>query len=354
MAYTFKDLVFDVLPRVGGAEKDTGITIKGACNSIVSLLQKNMLARKSDLAVTGKLALLLPAYGFKGSLPINFLSFVERPRVEEVIGQFAYAGTMTGTITGYDPSDRTLMVDVTSLSNTASAAANAVQVVIKDEIAVRQPELYPAAPPQWVIVQTGTDALPPIVIATSLKSPLIYSLGLKVLQVEPMVATGTTQITEENPTVYVGQTVTLLPVPGDENPSTPRTYLDPSYFDSVGEYSDDEWDSSSDTPQSRPRQYKVIGSEIWFRPKATTDFVVRGKYLAKAPIIANSQDIIPWNGMFDEVFREGIVWIIKNGVSIPDADKGFMIFFNREFDTIMNMRISLVPETGRVKRNNYL
>jgi hypothetical protein len=58
--------------------------------------------------------------------------------------------------------------------------------------------------------------------------------------------------------------------------------------------------------------------------------------------------------MFDEIFREGIVRIIKKGVSIPDADQDFMLFFMREFETIINTRMHLVPENRRMKRSDYM
>jgi hypothetical protein len=42
------------------------------------------------------------------------------------------------------------------------------------------------------------------------------------------------------------------------------------------------------------------------------------------------------------------------GVSVPEADKDMAVLVNREVDTLLDARISLIPNTRRVKRGDYL
>jgi hypothetical protein len=82
MSYTAGQLLMDLLPRVGNLPP-TGMTLYGAANSVISVIYKKLLERRSDLLATGQLSALIPAQGVSFTLPGDFLSPAEKPHVVE-------------------------------------------------------------------------------------------------------------------------------------------------------------------------------------------------------------------------------------------------------------------------------
>ena len=99
-----------------------------------------------------------------------------------------------------------------------------------------------------------------------------------------------------------------------------------------------------------------MGTNFYVRPKVTAPVIISGKYNAKPSAFTEGtySTEIPWAGFFDEIFRQGVIRIIMKGIEIPDADKDFMVFFAREFGTVINSRIRMIPDTRRTKRSNFM
>ena len=81
MAQTIGDLVFDVLPRLSAAPR--GISIYQAANSVLSIVYKKLLERDSDLLVSGKLNLIIPAGERYADLPEDFVSLAEDTEIAQ-------------------------------------------------------------------------------------------------------------------------------------------------------------------------------------------------------------------------------------------------------------------------------
>ncbi len=257
MSYLIQNLIMDVLPRVGKIDSKNGITVYSAANSILSLVFKRLLDRRSDLLVnTEDMYLQIPANGYYADLPTDFLSLAEKPKSSE-------------------------MALITWLNNSG------LQVLWMNNLS------------QIVDWQWGTGYIQDI--------------------------------------------------------------LEPSYLDDDTEHNDYSWwtwygnyGESYDYPSIRPKYFTVIGRKIYVRPRVTVANVVTGKYFSKPDNFSSTTDVIPWNGFFDEIFREGVVRIIQKGISIPEIDPDFVIFLSREIDTVLNSRISLIPDVGRTHRSNFM
>lgn len=314
-------LIADVLPRVGRMENPSGITIFGAATSIQSLIFKQLLRRESDLLATGNLFLIIPAYDYMTALPSDFLSMAEKPRAVEASSWFTTTAWMAGTVTSYTAATKTLVLNVTSSNGSGTLAA-------------------------WSLA------------AGVLPGDMIYTLDTSVSSVA--VGTGAkTFVTVTELSIVPGQNIIVsnVALPTD---SAIRSAMDPSYLDN-DEHEDYQWwewyriyGETWETAAMRPRRFKVIGTNIYFRPKVSAPVMVTGKYNAKPSALTVSTATVPWNGFFDEIFREGVVRILQKGVAIPDADSDFMAFFAREFDTIINSRVRQIPVSRRLKRSNFL
>jgi hypothetical protein len=317
MSYAISDLIIDVLPRIGRMEKQTGITIYQAASSVQSIIYKNLLRRQSDLLASGVLSLTIPAYGCSAALPDDFVAMAEKPKSEEI-----YTDWMAGTVTSYNSTTGALAVNVTGSSGTDTLAS-------------------------WNIATAGTPGTPSTVIGTSLTSLTVGTA--------PQSLTATVGMT-----LPVGTYVIIFPttMPTDLTPK--RHHLDPSYLND-DDYDDYQWwewyaiyGESFEPPVIRPRRYKIIGTTMYVRPKVIVDVNIIGKYFAKPSPFSLTTDTIPWNGLFDEVFREGVIKILVEGIAIPDADPAFAMLIAREVDTVVNTRMSLIPNTRRLKRGDYL
>jgi hypothetical protein len=221
---TMGDLILDVLPRLVNAPKS--ISIYQAANSILSLVYKKLLDRGSDLLASGNLSMVIAAQGYYATLPTDFVSMAEKPRVQE----------------------------------------------------------------------TGTDY------------------------------TGTLQ------------PKTLIEDDGYGEP----------WWESYGIYSE-----YYSPPTNLPSQYKIIGNTFYVRPQVIDEVTILGKYNQKPINFTLTTDIIPWNGLFYEVFKEGVVRIIMKEISIPDADADFMLFMRREMDVVLTSRGKILPHK-RTTRGSFL
>ncbi|MFA6509937.1 MAG: hypothetical protein WCV62_05730 [Candidatus Peribacteraceae bacterium] len=321
MSYLVSNLVQDLLPRVGRLPQQSGITLFRAATSVQSLVFKRLLDRKSDLLATGNLFLVIPEYDYMAPLPSDFLSMAEKP---SAIGATSWLGTtpwMAGTVTSYDTATKTLVMSVTSINGSGTLAS-------------------------WHVAVGVTPGQPIYTLDTSASSVLV-GLGSK------------TFVTATELSLAVGQNIIISSVelPTD---TTYRSRLDPNPLDEDDRDDLMWWEKyriygeTFETAAITPRKYKVLGTNLYVRPKVSDSCMVTGRYNAKPSDLTLVTQTIPWNGMFDEVFREGVVWILTKGVSMPGVDPAFAAFVKHEVDTILDSRARILPSTHRIKRGAYL
>jgi hypothetical protein len=308
------DLLNATLPRIGRTAQNSGITIFQAATSIQSLIYKNLLDRKSELQATGDMSLSIPAFGYYATLPSNFIAPAERPKTEELIDDW-----MAGTITTYDNLTGDLVVNVSTSSGTDTLA-------------------------DWNIALGPTPGSPASNIGTSATS-LLCGTGSKTL------------VTQAGLNLVAGQYLILSSENSPEGWEGRRHILEPNYLnDDDQDYDRSWWDwyGTYSQESSHPRVYKIIGSTIYIRPKPIVDILLIGRYYASPTPLTAITDTILWEGKFDEIFVEGCIRIIVKGISVPDADPDFLLFFKREFDTIVSARARLIPRNNRLQRSNYM
>ena len=317
--YTMADLITDILPRVSKMEKPNGITVFHAANSVLSVLWKRLLERKSDFIVSGEFTatnpLLIPAYGNKVVMPDDFISWAERPRVEELVTDW-----MVGTVTSYDTATGILVVSITG--------TNGIQTLSAWNIAVPG-----YSPNENHNIGTSTDTL----------------------TVAPGAQTLTTQ---KGLDITAGQPITLSATEVPVTVSTRRYHLDPTYLGEDEEHEDlDWWNWYGQYYYDwciRPRTFKVVGRTMYIRPKPSLDVQIMGRYKQKPGEFSQAGDAIPYGDFFNSLFREGCVYIITKGIAMPDTDPMFKAFAYREIDVIINDRIRMIPKKGRTKRSNFM
>ena len=318
MSYTMSALALDVLARVGRMERQSGLSIYQAATSIQSLIFKMLLKRKSDLLATGDLALVIPAMGYSAPLPSDFLALAEKPDSQDL-----YTDWMAGTVVSYNSTTGALVVSVNQAAGSDTLAS-------------------------WDIATVAVPGSYAQVIGSSLTS-LAVGLGTKTL------------IATAGMSLAVGAYILIVPTDMPLDTAYYRSRrLRPRYLndDEHDEYSWWEWyglwGDTSELPCPRPNSYKIIGTTLYIRPKVIVSVKITGKYFAQLSPFSQQSDIIPWNGLFDEVFRAGVVRILLKGIEIPEADKDFAIFIDREVSTVVDVRINLISNTRRLKRGNYL
>jgi hypothetical protein len=299
-------------------EKQSGITIYQAANSVQSMINKRLLYRHSDLIASGDLDLVIPAMGYSAPLPSDFVALAEKPNSQDL-----YTDWMAGTVFSYNSTTGALVVNVNQSAGTDTLAS-------------------------WDIATVAVPGSYAQVIGSSTTSLTVGNVT------QTLVATAGMSLS-------AGAYILIVPtdMPLDTTDYRVRK-LRPRYLndDEHDEYSWWEWyglwGDTSELPCPRPNSYKIIGTTFYIRPKVIVSVKITGRYFAALSHFAFPTDIIPWNGFFDEVFREGVVRIILKGVSVPEADKDMAVLVNREVDTLLDARISLIPNTRRVKRGDYL
>ena len=319
MSYSIPELTTDLIQRLGRIENAAGITLLGAANSIQSLITKKLLDRKSDLLVgSNSLSLGIAAQGCSSPLPDGFMAMAEKPKSMDL-----YTDWMIGNVTAYNSLTGSLTINVLDSSGTDTIADWIISTVA-----------LPGGNSERIASSTTSLAI----VAVGSPATLTIDAGLTI-------ATGTS--------LYI-------------TPSTlPSTYnvgsvtLQPDYLNEDNDHQDVEWWTwyglygwNWELPSRHPHHYKIIGSTIYVRPYVIYPVVIKGKYFAMPSKLIESSTI-PWNGLFDEIFREGIVRIIQKGISMPDSDTDFVLFFKREFDTVINTRMHILPKT-RTHHSNFM
>jgi hypothetical protein len=291
MTYTAQQLLFDVLPRVGNLPP-TGLTFYGAANSVTSMIFKKLLYHQSDLLATGQLAALIPACGTNFNLPADFISPCEKPRAVSVDGLIANIGVQLTT----------------------------------DGLTV----------PNLALVQA---------LFTPTSGALLSSIqAIVTAQVAPVMTDNVQSLVDSMLWQACGGHHHLQPEYLDDD----RESYDRSWWDWYGSYDEDGHYGD------RPRYMKIISTSFYMRPKSAYDVYIKGRYNQKPGSMAQPADVVPWNGMFDEVYREGIVKILSIGMAIPDTDQAFAMFIQREVDTVLFSRTALVRDHHRVGRRNFI
>lgn len=305
---TMHDLIMGVLARVGKLPPN-GITIYDAASSIQSLINARLMDRRSDLAATGDLDLVIPAYGYSATLPEGFIAPAEKPKAYEL-----YTDWMAGTVTSYDPATGALVMNILNCDGADTLAS-------------------------WTICTIGLPGNPAVVIGTSATS-LTVGTGEKSLTTQTglPVSAG----------AYLVMVSSVLP------DAVPGFKLDPYYLDDDPDYDDASQPYGADEAADRhPRRYKIIGNMIYVRPKLTVANSIKGRFYARPPRFSLPSSVIPWNGLFDEIFRGGTVMVIARGLEMLEADEAFMAFFTREFNSVISARQRLVPDK-RMNRSNWI
>jgi hypothetical protein len=310
------DLILAVLPRVGRADKNSGISIFGAANSLQSLIFKNLLRSKSDLLVTGQLNLSIPAFGYSATLPDDFLSPAERLRTEELMDDW-----MAGTVTSYNNTTGALVVSI--------SLANGTDVLS-----------------YWDIALGPTPGSPASNIANSTTS-LTCGTGTQSLN------------TQAGLNLQVGQYIILSSAVSPNGWEGRRRILEPNYLGDDENDHERWWEYYGyygvwDAPYHKPRTYTIVGSTVYIRPKPTVDVLLKGKYNQIPLTLSLPTQAIPWQGKFDELFKEGVVRIMARGTATLEADQEFMAFFAIEYESVMISRGRLIPAKRRTHRSNFM
>lgn len=409
------DLILAVLPRVGRIPAISGITIFGAATSVQSLIYKNLLDRKSDLLATGDLDLSIPAFGYYATLPSDFLSPAERLRTEELVVQPDILDDLCTSLTGWtDVSDNSGAVVVFGGFNLKTGATIGSDAGV-NRILVTPPEIFTLqiksfldavgsyANTDGMCIYYTSDAWSLVILLASdglyifdstgaiLVAAGVVHLGIEqtwLFQVDRSAGDANAIVTVQLEGAVIGTFDCSNGNYGDDGEFNINQFsgttanqeshiseikigtgtgtfsggrhhiLEPNYLNDDNH--DDSWWASYgmygdyDTPYHKPKTFKIVGSTVYIRPKPTVDILLKGKYNQLPTTLTLATQTIPWQGKFDEIFIEGSVRILVKGLAVPESDADFMLFFKREFDSLINSRSRLIPQNKRLHRSNYL
>jgi hypothetical protein len=139
-----------------------------------------------------------------------------------------------------------------------------------------------------------------------------------------------------------------------------KSHLSPSYLDDEQEHHDYGWwdwygftDQTDEGHCNRPHTMKIIDTDMFVRPKSVNDVFIKGRYFQKPATVALPSDILPFNSLFDEVFREGVVRIVATGIAMPMTDPAFNMFVTDEVDSVLDSRGYMAP-ARRMRRSDYI
>jgi len=330
MSYILQQLIMDVLPRLARTGEPSGLSIPQAANAVVTMINNDLVYRKSDLAATpetSQLVVPIAAQGYFGNLPSNFYAFAEKPRAQELntdwmmLNVTAYnstTGLLTGTVTQSQGSDSVSGFNI-ALPATPSSPSNVVG----------------AYGGTLTVGGQGTQ----------------YTN----LACSPAMNFGT-----------LPALIWFLPTSIPSNWTPIYHHLDPEYNDDEDDYRERNWwewyGIYSDTwapPSIRPRRYKIIQNVLYVWPTITVNVNIVGKYYTIPNALVNPTDVVPWNGMFDEIFREGVVQMVLRGSVNLESDATWTNpqktgFFDLRIQKVVNPRQRMIPNTQRLKRGTYL
>ena len=325
MAKTVGNLIADVLPRLVNAPK--GISIYNAANSVLSLIYKKLMDRDSDLLATGNLFAILQSYDYMFALPSDFVAMIGKPAVTSAPDWVSTSAWIAGTVVSYDSITKTLIVNATSVNGSGTLSSWFVNIGV-----------LPGQPIQQIDTSVSSITVPTVL------------------------PTNVTLVTDTADTLVPGMNVIIsnIAIPNDD---TLRSRINPTYLTSDENDSDLTWWNqygtygiyNADTFDMDivPSKYQIVGTNFYIRPKPSAPIMITGRYKQKPSEFTSSLNIIPWNDLFYEVFREGVVRIILKSISIPESDPDFMLFVKREVDTIITARFKPMPKI-RTYRENWI
>lgn len=317
MSYLVGQLILDVLPRLSKMKAQPGISIYQAATSIQSLIYKRLLERHSDLQASADLDLNIAAGGYSAALPAGFITVAEKPKAQQL-----YTNWMAGSVSTYNSVTGALVANITTASGTDTLA-------------------------DWDLALAATPGVPSSIIGSSVTS-LTVGTGVKNLTVD----TGLT--------LTAGQAIYIITADLPATINSAKRKLQPSYLGDddmehdASWWADYQYDWYGEEPGLYPSRYKVVGTTMYFRPTVIMNVKVTGRYFARPAQLTGPSSPILWDSLFDEVFREGVVRIVSSGMPAPEANGDFNLYLQREVDTVLNSRIKLMPDTGRLKRGNFL
>lgn len=319
MTITLYQLIKDTLPRLAGLEKTSGVDVIQADNAIQSLIFKRLLSRNSDLIAKGSLSMSIGAGGYSATLPDDFISMAGRPKCETL-----YTDWMAGTVTSYNSGTGALVVNITSASGTDTLT-------------------------DWNISKAALPGASSTLLGSSTTS-LTVGTGSKSL---------TTQL---GLSIITGDYLIIFPTSLPESLAPQYHRLDPDYLDEDEEHSDDWWywyisngyRGYNYESAERPKLYKIIDDTFYMFPATIYNITITGLYFKALTALSAMTDNIPFRSMFDEVFREGVVRIIVEGILVPDKNADFLLMIHREVDTVINSRIHVTPYKYRMKRTSWI
>jgi hypothetical protein len=312
MSYLVTDLIDDVMPRVSKFESKNGITILGAANSIQSLISKKLLARKSDLLVnTSRLNLIIKAEDNHAQLPSGFISLSEKLETRDLESNW-----MEFKVTAYNPTNGLLSGTLLDSSGTDSVAGYLIADVTDSNGSV--------------IGATTTTLINGVASVTNLQCSL-------------------------NMDLVINDVILLY----NEKTESAHNILNPRYLSEDKEQLDNDWWISYGNIGINTQYvggslstYKIVNRTVYIKPSPSSPIRLKAKYFGIPSKLINTSEI-PWDGLFDEIFREGVVRILFKGISIPEVDNDFMVFFKTEFDSVINSRMNILGTT-RTSSSNFM
>ena len=105
-----------------------------------------------------------------------------------------------------------------------------------------------------------------------------------------------------------------------------------------------------------PEAYELLGQQIVFYPALdpnVTSVNIVARYYSLPVAVSLPTDTIPFNGMFDQAFFQGVPRVVAKGLAVIQADPDFEAFLNAEVDTILIARTVPLPDR-RTSRRNFI
>ena len=136
-----------------------------------------------------------------------------------------------------------------------------------------------------------------------------------------------------------------------------RHTLQPRYLDEDEHEDEGWWDwygiSGGSVSYAHSHTSKVINQTMYIHPKSVNDRTLRGRYFQRPANATTISSIVPFYGMFDEVYREGCTRALITGTASIDSDPAMAAFIHREVTTVLDSRVHNVRQNGRVARRNW-
>jgi hypothetical protein len=317
--YTVQQLILDTFQRAGRLQNPAGITILSAANIIQDMMVKVLLSYRSDILANNPLELVIPENECSATLPLGFISMSEKPAIYTFKDVSNY---IQGLITVYDIVTGALTIQCTAVNGTG---------VLSDW-------LLSTSPSKDGQVSTSTDLI---------AYPLVDDIVVLTVDAGLTIVNGDT--------VYILPTATAA-----TSPTINKHILQPTYLNAVD---DDEYDYNWWTwyglygwnvypPSNQPGRYKIVNTMFYVMPYASEPMTILGRYFGiPAPLTASS--VVPFNGLFDDVFREGLVMVMNLGHGMPEVDPTFKLFLTTRVESVINTRIHILP-SGRTNRGTWM